>query len=104
MPGDQKEDDARSLVFDSQTLPTGFDILGAPVDQASASLEFWVKPNAGALTQNNTLFETGGGTGTGVIIDSNQVLRAANGIDVGPVSYDLATDPLGVLESVSPQT
>jgi len=74
------------------------DILGnGTIDQGSASFEFWVRPSAAALSQNSTLFETGGGSGAGIVIGSNGVLRAANNLLVGEVAYDLLTDNLGLV-------
>jgi VCBS repeat-containing protein len=66
------------------------------VDLANASMEFWLKPNAADLGQISTIFETGGGTGSGLIID-NGILKAANAINTATVSYDLLTDSQGLL-------
>jgi len=74
------------------------DILGdGTIDKDSASFEFWVKPAAAGLTQNMTLFETGGGAGVGIVIGSNGVLRAANNILEGEVTYDLVADSQGLV-------
>ena len=86
---------AAAGIYDSGGLYSIHDILGNTIDTDSASFEFWVKLNADDLTQISTLFETGGGTGIGIIID-NGVLKAANGIGVGEVTYDLVADGLGV--------
>ncbi|MFP6906549.1 MAG: LamG-like jellyroll fold domain-containing protein, partial [Verrucomicrobiota bacterium] len=72
------------------------DILGPGVDQANASLEFWVKLDTADLGQVSTLFETGGGTGSGIVIDHG-VLKAANGILIAETRYDLLVDSLGLL-------
>ncbi len=73
-------------------------ILGdGTIDKSSASFEFWVKPSAATLAHNSTLFETGGGSGVGIVIGSNGLLRAANNILVGEVTYDLAADSLGLV-------
>jgi len=71
-------------------------------DQSDASFEFWVKLEADDLTQNTTIFETGGGTGIGIIVNSNGVLTAASEIDgatgvESTVSYDLIADTQGLL-------
>lgn len=75
--------------------------LGAAVDQAGATVEAWVKLKAADLSQISTIFETGGGTGFGIVVD-NGVLKAACDLDGGAnnqsaVSYDLVGDSLGVL-------
>ncbi|MDB4377601.1 cadherin-like domain-containing protein [Akkermansiaceae bacterium] len=72
------------------------EIYGAAVDQNDSAIEIWAKLDAADLTQISTLFETGGGTGTGIVVD-NGTLRVANGINVGAVSYDLVGDPDSVL-------
>ncbi|MFT7302836.1 MAG: hypothetical protein ACI8UZ_001674 [Akkermansiaceae bacterium] len=71
-------------------------IYGDAVDKGSSAIEIWAKLDPADLTQISTLFETGGGTGVGLVID-NGILRVANGINVGAVSYDLTTDPDTVL-------
>lgn len=76
-------------------------IFGASVDQAGATLEAWLKLGAADLSQISTIFETGGGTGFGLVID-NGVLKAACELDgfagnQSAVSYDLQADPLNVL-------
>lgn len=76
-------------------------ILGSSVDQTNSTLEFWVKLGANDLSQISTLFETGGGTGIGVVVD-NGVIKAATETDGDGesgsfVSYDLVADALGVL-------
>ena len=75
--------------------------IGASVDQAGATLEAWLKLGAADLSQISTIFETGGGTGFGLVID-NGVLKAACELDgfagnQSAVSYDLQADPLNVL-------
>lgn len=68
-------------------------------DTQNATWEFWVKPaNTSSIM---TLFETGGGTGFGIIINEG-VLEAATGLDGGSqsgsyVSYDLVADPKGLV-------
>ncbi len=73
--------------------------LSGAEDTMDATWEFWVKP--ANTTQIMTLFETGGGTGFGCVID-NGVLEAATELDGGTktgsyVSYNLVTDPLGLV-------
>lgn len=68
-------------------------------DTEDATWEFWVKP--ANTTQLMTIFETGGGTGFGCVID-NGVLEAATEFDGitqngSYVSYNLLTDPLGLV-------
>lgn len=71
----------------------------APADRADATWEFWVKPaNTNSVM---TIFETGGGSGFGCIIN-NGVLEAATELDGASqngsyVSYDLVADPLGLV-------
>lgn len=79
---------------------------GGTIDTLPATLEIWVKPGVADLGQIATLFETGGGTGLGVVID-NGVLKAATGLDGAngggsTVSYDLTNDPGGVLNGQDP--
>jgi len=69
------------------------------VDTNDATFEFWVKPNN--TTSIMTLFETGGGSGFGIILN-NGVLEAASELDGGAmggsyVSYDLLTDSMGLV-------
>ncbi|GAA5479049.1 LamG-like jellyroll fold domain-containing protein [Haloferula helveola] len=69
------------------------------VDSNDATFEFWAKP--ANTSQVMTLFETGGGTGIGMVID-NGVLEAAMELDASTqsgsyVSYDLVADPLGLV-------
>ena len=72
-------------------------ILPDNADKKSASIEFWVRPDASVFnSQISTLYETGGGTGIGIIID-NGTLRGATGFNIAPVSYDLNADPMSVL-------
>ncbi|MDD2600368.1 MAG: hypothetical protein PHO37_14295 [Kiritimatiellae bacterium] len=62
------------------------------INTSSATFELWVRAHASDLTQFSTLFECGGGTGTGIAID-NGVLVVANNIAKGKVTYNLLTDP-----------
>jgi len=73
------------------------EIVADGLDLRSASIEMWIKPASNDLAQMTVLFETGGGTGTGIIIDSNGVLRAANAIQAAQTSYDLVADSQGLL-------
>lgn len=71
------------------------------IDQADATFEFWVKLHADDLTQISTLFETGGATGVGFVIDNGE-LQGATELDGASqngsfVSYDLVTDPLNLV-------
>lgn len=73
--------------------------LSGSEDTMDATWEFWVKP--ANTTQIMTLFEAGGGTGFGCVID-NGVLEAASELDGATksgsyVSYNLLTDPLGLV-------
>lgn len=68
-------------------------------DAGNATWEFWVKP--ANTTDIMTLFETGGATGFGCIINQG-VLEAATGLDGSSmtgsyVSYDLLADPQGLV-------
>lgn len=77
-------------------------VLGGAVDQQGATIEAWLKLDPADLSQISTIFETGGGTGFGLIVD-NGVLKAACELDGAAgnnstVSYDLVGDPLGVLD------
>jgi VCBS repeat-containing protein len=67
------------------------DILGGALTVDDASFEVWAKLDAEDLTQISSLYESGGTTGTGILV-SNGVLRAANGIRAGEVTYDLMAD------------
>lgn len=72
-------------------------ILPDNADKKSASIEFWIRPDASVLnSQISTLYETGGGTGIGIIIDHG-VLKGATGFNTAPVSYDLNADSMDVL-------
>jgi len=97
--------------FDGTTNATGIyqvgalfsvhDIVNKNPDQVSATIEIWTKLGAADLTQISTLFETGGGTGAGIIVD-NGVLEAATELDGGSqsgstVSYDLVADSMSLL-------
>lgn len=69
------------------------------VDLQDATWEFWLKP--ANTTQLMTIYENGGGTGFGCVID-NGVLEAASEFDGisqngSYVSYNLLTDPLGLV-------
>ncbi|MGY8658031.1 MAG: galactose-binding domain-containing protein [Verrucomicrobiales bacterium] len=73
--------------------------LSGSEDTMDATWEFWIKP--ANTTQIMTLFEAGGATGFGCVID-NGVLEAATELDGGTksgsfVSYNLLTDPLGLV-------
>jgi hypothetical protein len=67
-------------------------------DLSSASFEIWFKPDD--LTDKKVLWETGGGTGTAFALDGNNlifsVIQPGSG-QLARVSYNLATDPQGVL-------
>ena len=72
-------------------------ILPDNADLKSASIEFWIRPDASVLNnQISTLYETGGGTGIGIIIDHG-VLKGATGFGIAEVSYDLNADSMSVL-------
>lgn len=87
---------------DRAYMPNGGSIqnnLSGSEDTQDATWEFWVKP--ANTTSVMTLFESGGGTGFGFIID-NGVLKAATELDGFPengsyVSYDLVADTLGLV-------
>ena len=89
-------------IEDIASMPNGGSIqnnLSGAEDGADATWEFWVKP--ANTTSVMTLFETGGGTGFGAILN-NGVLEAATELDGGPkngsyVSYDLVADPLDLV-------
>lgn len=89
-------------IEDVASMPNGGSIqnnLSGAEDGADATWEFWVKP--ANTTSVMTLFETGGGTGFGVILN-NGVLEAATELDGGPkngsyVRYDLVADPLDLV-------
>ncbi|MDB4282466.1 VCBS domain-containing protein [Akkermansiaceae bacterium] len=75
------------------------DLVPGDPDAGDATWEFWVKP--ANTTDVMTLFETGGGTGFGFIIDQG-VLQAATELDGATktgsyVSYDLVADTLGLV-------
>ncbi|BCX46118.1 outer membrane adhesin-like protein [Haloferula helveola] len=79
------------------------DIFGnGTVDSNDATIEIWTKLGASYNTQNNTLFETGGGTGVGIVVDSAGILRAANGNNLFEITYDLVNDPAGVMGGFAP--
>lgn len=62
---------------------------------ANATIELWFRPET--LTGGNqNLWETGGGTGTGIVLENN-ILRVRLAPPVANVAYDLATDSLGLL-------
>lgn len=93
-----------NALTDDATLSAGVsgsindNVPGDP-DSADATWEFWVKP--ANTTSVMTLFETGGGSGFGAIIN-NGVLEAATELDGGSqngsyVSYNLLTDTLGLV-------
>jgi VCBS repeat-containing protein len=72
-------------------------ILPDNADKKSASIEFWIRPDGSVLnTQISTLYETGGGTGLGLIIDHG-VLKGATAFNKALVKYDLNADALSVL-------
>lgn len=89
-------------IEDIASMPNGGSIqnnLSGAEDAQDATWEFWVKP--ANTTSVMTLFESGGGTGFGMIIN-NGVLEAATELDGGPktgsyVSYDLVADPLNLV-------
>ncbi|BCX46797.1 hypothetical protein HAHE_07050 [Haloferula helveola] len=90
--------DATGL-FSTNTGADSFHELLSGTDSSNATFEFWAKP--ANTSQVMTLFETGGGTGIGMVID-NGVLEAAMELDGATkdgsyVSYDLVTDPLGLV-------
>ncbi len=65
-------------------------------DEASATFEMWIRPDPAALLQTNILFETGGGTGMGIVL-AKGILQVANGIEKGLITYDLLNDPRNLL-------
>ncbi|NNM29157.1 MAG: hypothetical protein HKO57_06525, partial [Akkermansiaceae bacterium] len=90
--------------LDDVTFVGNVDVNGATstaVDTGDATWEWWLKPGAGWDTTVFTIFETGGGTGFGAVIDQGTFV-AATELD-GPggggstVSYDLQADPLSLV-------
>ena len=106
-PGSARAQIAAAYVWDALTdraMLAGasdsiHDIVPGDPDADDATWEFWLKP--ANTSQIMTIFETGGGTGFGCIIN-NGVLEAATELDGGSktgsyVSYDLVADPLGLV-------
>ncbi len=80
-----------------QGMTSAGKILPDNADTKSASIEFWVRPDASVFnTQISTLYETGGGVGSGIVIDHG-VLKAAVGSKMAQVEYDLNADTFDVL-------
>ena len=74
----------------------------APGDWSNndVTMEIWFKPDNLTPTPANgqIIFEDGGGTGLGFFIDSNAlILRKAPGGVLDDITYDLSTDPSGLL-------
>ncbi len=62
------------------------------------TMEMWIRPDnlTPGASNGQIIFEDGGGTGMGLFVNNNQLqFRKAGG--GGLVSYDIATDPLGLL-------
>lgn len=66
-------------------------------DDISTTFEVWVKLDPADLNQDTTLFESGGGSGVGIVVDFFGVLQVALDSGASPISYDLIADPLDVI-------
>ncbi len=92
-----------SLTFDGTTSFATLaglspqDIAGIS-DSGDVTLETWIKP--AALGQTATILEIGGGTGTGIVLQGNNLnvnVVPGGTTGVALLSYDLNADPLGLL-------
>jgi autotransporter-associated beta strand protein len=86
------------IVYTATTNPASFQ--DTPVDWSTnaLTLEIWFRPDVIAPTPTNgyTVFEDGGGSGLGLFIVSNKLACSQDFLET-EISYDLETDPSGVL-------
>ena len=73
------------------------DIISGNPDEGDASWEYWVKPATGWDSSVMTIFETGGGSGFGIILDNGTLIAATeldgSSLTESAVTYDLLGDP-----------
>ena len=88
------------LVLSGTTTQRSFQEAASPGDWSNkpVSLEIWFKPDNLTPTPANgqILFEDGGGTGLGLFIRNNELLLS-NDSNQSQISYNLSTDPSGIL-------
>lgn len=88
------------LVQTGTSNQRSFQEAASPTDWSNkpVSLEIWFKPDNLTPTPSNgqILFEDGGGTGLGLFIRNNELLLS-NDANQSQISYNLATDPQGIL-------
>ncbi len=88
-------------VYDAEDGDSVNDLVSGAPDADDATWEYWVKPASGWDSAVMTIFETGGATGFGVVLD-NGILKAAteqdgNSATGSTVTYDLVNDPLDAI-------
>lgn len=101
LPGGSINNEAGLLLVQTGTSDQrSFQEAAGPGDWSNkpVSLEIWFKPDNLTPTPSNgqILFEDGGGTGLGLFIRNNELLLSNDSGD-GQISYNLATDPSGIL-------
>lgn len=101
-PGGSTGNDAGGLFVDTGTsTQQSFETSSnANWSQRPVTLELWVKPDdlTPGPTNGQIIFESGGSTGLGILIDNNElVVTHDNGAP--QIAYDLNTDPSGVLNA-----
>ena len=73
-------------------------------DAGEATLEFWIKPdniNPGAAN-GQIIWEDGGGTGWGLFVKNFEIRSDNDNGNDARISYNLSTDPLGLLLGTTP--
>jgi hypothetical protein len=92
-PNPSSQQLAQQFRDDAANPDTWSEVAGGGTDLKPTTLEFWVNP-ANFTTQGQIIYETGGGTGTGVYLDGSTLIYSVAGGGHEQLKVDLSNVPL----------